>query len=1172
MRRCRFHEIGEHPHQFEPSNKRAPLVGDAYLATWGIRGLEPKRNVHGRHHHPGTVGGTSVERRMSGSTPSTTVRLLRSERQRVVTALVTDVKGSTAFRTRLGDRAADRMFAPIDAAIDDAIHRHGGSLVKSMGDGVLACFDTPRAAVLCAVDIQRATIEQGAGVVEVRIGINTGEVTVADGDLAGEAVAAAARITALADGGEILVADVVRQLAGTMPGLVFSDRGRHRLKGFPDLMRVCEARSSVVPAGSVELPLVGRDVELALLREALQSVAAGMGRLVLVEGEAGIGKSRILRQAAETGAALGLPVFTGAAERLERDRPFRALVDALHIDVYGPDSAPDTPSPLERSDQTFVVIDRVVDELEQRCAVVPLVLLLEDLHWADPATLRTVQAIARRLAHLPMALVATFRTDASPDLHELIDVVRGVGGHHLRLAPLRTGDIADLVRAALSAEPDAALIELLSKAGGNPLYALELCSALVHDGAIETIDGTAHLRVATIPPELRLLILRFLSTLPATTVNLLKTGSVLGARFSVTQLATVLQQVPTDLLQDLEVALHAGVLAGDDDRLTFRHDLIREALYDEIPAAVRQALHRQVAERLIATGTAPELVAEHVVLGATLGDGDAVRWLRDAALTMQRRSAPAAASMFRQARELAIPGNPDYNEVTLALANALIRSGFPVEAAELARDALARGADEAIARRTLVTALIHHRGGPTDRVAECRRALAMPDLDLVERATLLSHLAFEVLLLGDLDEAITLSALAIAESERAGDVYSRTMAFQGMALTRHVRGELDEAMSLGQKAIDLASASVSERTGLNTPYLIHGISLLVADRLDDASATFTAGRQACERAGVVPWLAAFTGAIGLVHLLRGALDDADAEFNTAVETAETLVSPWTMVSVSLALLDYLALARGDAEAPTTDLDRGQVTIGIDLVFWARALRAEANGDVQQAADLAATAWSISAHLPHLFTRAFVAPDVVRLVRSSDHVAASSVVECMQEGALLAPSHPSIAAGALRCRGLLDDDPDTLVAAVGTYSRTERVLERALCVEEAGASLSRAGRSDEAIAHLGDALNAYEAMRLTRFATRTQATLRTLGVRRRRPATPTSTRIGWESLSPTEHEVVALVVEGLTNKGIGERLFISRRTVETHLAHVFVKLGVTNRAHVAAQAVARLGRT
>ena len=98
------------------------------------------------------------------------------------------------------------------------------------------------------------------------------------------------------------------------------------------------------------------------------------------------------------------------------------------------------------------------------------------------------------------------------------------------------------------------------------------------------------------------------------------------------------------------------------------------------------------------------------------------------------------------------------------------------------------------------------------------------------------------------------------------------------------------------------------------------------------------------------------------------------------------------------------------------------------------------------------------------------------------------------------------------------------------------------------------------------------MRLTRFATRTQATLRTLGVRRRRRATPTKTRIGWESLSPTEHEVVALVVEGLTNKGIGERLFISRRTVETHLAHVFVKLGVTNRAHVAAQAVARLGRT
>ena len=570
---------------------------------------------------------------------------------RVVTVLVTDVKGSTALRTRLGDEAAGRMFAPIDAAIDDAIHRHGGTLVKSMGDGVLACFDTPRAAVLCAVEIQRTVREHAAGVAEVRIGINTGEVTVANGDLAGEAVAAAARIAALADGGETLLADVVRQLAGTMPGLVFSDRGRHRLKGFPDLVRVFEARPTDVETAGVELPVVGRDVELALLREALQSVAAGMGRVVLVEGEAGIGKTRLLRHTAEFGAALGLPVLTGGADKLERDRPFRAVLEALPLDLYGSDRASETPSPLERSDPEFVVIDWILDEMEQRCAVVPLVLLLEDLHWADPATLRTVQAIARRLAHLPMALVATFRPQAaSPDLHELIEVVRGVGGHHLRLAPLRRSDITALVQGALDAEPDVALIELLDKAGGNPLYVLELSAALVHDGAIETVDGTAVLRADTVPPELRLVILRHLSTLPSTTVTMLKTGSVLGSRFSVTQLATVLQQAPTDLLQDLEGALHAGVLAGDDDRLTFRHELIREALYDEIPDAVRQALHRQVAARLIGTGTAPELVAEHVVLGATHGDGESVRWLRDAAVTAQRRSAPAAAALFRQAR------------------------------------------------------------------------------------------------------------------------------------------------------------------------------------------------------------------------------------------------------------------------------------------------------------------------------------------------------------------------------------------------------------------------------------------------------------------------------------------------------------------------------------------
>jgi DNA-binding CsgD family transcriptional regulator len=236
----------------------------------------------------------------------------------------------------------------------------------------------------------------------------------------------------------------------------------------------------------------------------------------------------------------------------------------------------------------------------------------------------------------------------------------------------------------------------------------------------------------------------------------------------------------------------------------------------------------------------------------------------------------------------------------------------------------------------------------------------------------------------------------------------------------------------------------------------------------------------------------------------------------------------------------------------------------------RGLRAEAEGDVQQAGALAAAAWSMTAHMPHLVTRAFVAPDVVRLLRTSDVAVARDVVACMEEGVRLAPSYPAIVAGALRCRGLLDDDPDALLAAVDTYSRTERVLERALCKEDAGTSLARAGRGDEAIAQLDDALSSYEAMRFVRFTTRTQATLRTLGVLRRRRVTPTQARIGWESLSPSEHKVVALVVEGLTNKGIAERLFISRRTVETHLAHVFLKLGVTNRAHVAAQAAARLG--
>ena len=417
--------------------------------------------------------------------------------------------------------------------------------------------------------------------------------------------------------------------------------------------------------GGSRVRFVGRSAELDALRVVLDGAAKGQARIGLVEGEPGIGKSRLLAESLRFARERGFRVLVGACDELERDRPLRALSEAFEVErgtadagrgelagvlrVGAVPSEPVGSSPVP-SDEGWLIVEAVLDVLEELASTGPVVLAVEDLQWADPLTLRAVHSIARYLTRLPLALFATVRPGShGADVDRAVADLLARGAEHVLVGPLPSDEAADLAGEVAGHPPGPLLLQQVAGAGGNPLFVIELVRALDEDGALEVLRGRAEARRASLPPTLRLTILRRLSRLPEDVVNVLRMASILGATFSVTELALVSGRTAAELLPALAAAGEAGLLGESGDRLGFRHDLVRDAIYHDLPLAVRKGLHREAAAVLDGAGAPVERVATHFALGAEAGDTEAVAWLRRAAHTVTQR-APATAVRLLERR------------------------------------------------------------------------------------------------------------------------------------------------------------------------------------------------------------------------------------------------------------------------------------------------------------------------------------------------------------------------------------------------------------------------------------------------------------------------------------------------------------------------------------------
>ncbi|HTQ93276.1 MAG TPA: AAA family ATPase [Streptosporangiaceae bacterium] len=938
----------------------------------------------------------------------------------------------------------------------------------------------------------------------------------------------------------------------------------------------------------------GREAEIGALGEALGRVAAGGPAIVLVEGEAGIGKTRLLAQVLQDARGRGMQVAAGRAEELERTRPFGVLAAAFGCARSSPDprraaiagllaAAPASgdQGPITVTSDPglrFRVVDAFTDLAEELALAGSLLLGLDDLQWADPSSLLTLGVLGRRLDYLPVGLVACFRpSHQTAELDRLARALEAAGARHLVLRPLTGEAVTGLVAQAIAAEPGPRLLAQVSGAAGNPLFVTELLGALAQEGAITTAGGRAEVAQTVLPPTLRLTILRRLSFLPEPTLVALRSASILGSGFSLTDLATVTGRPAVDLSVVLAEAIKARVVEDDGARLRFRHELIRDAIYEDLAGSVRRALHHEAGHRLAQAGAPALQVAEHLARGAPPGDPEAVAWLARAARQAAPRSPDVAADLLDQAVGLMAPGDPGRYGLLAERASSLMWAGRIADAETACRLLLDRDLDPSLegAVRVCLGHALLSAGRARDSLCELERACQSPLLTGADRAEAQAWASFARLRLLDLDGAAAAAGEARSAAVSARDHAATSIAMASLAVVSENRGHLREALQIADEAVLLADQSPG-RLGHRYPvHIPRGFILVALDRLDEARATIETGRRISEEHGIRWPLASYHAVRAFERFIAGHWDDAIAEIEAGAGLASETGHSYSLI-LGRGLLSLIRLHRNDLPGAR---DAAGVTAGQlpdvsprqgNWSAWAQALLFEAEGELAQALATLAGCWDRCASCGLVREFPVIGADLVRLALAAGDPGRARDVTAAVTGVASRNEVPWITGAALRCQGLAENDAGILDAAVSACARGSHPLELALAAEDAGAAFARQGDMARAGQLLDQAITGYQRLGAVRDLARAESVLRGMGVRRGRHVTHRRAQSGWQSLTPSERAVVDLVVEGLSNPQIGQRLYVSRRTVQTHLGHVFAKLHITSRTQLAAEAIRHRG--
>jgi DNA-binding CsgD family transcriptional regulator/tetratricopeptide (TPR) repeat protein len=922
--------------------------------------------------------------------------------------------------------------------------------------------------------------------------------------------------------------------------------------------------------------LVEREAEISTLETRVHAAGLGTSAVVLIEGDPGIGKSRLLEEARRLAAREGFEVLSARGTELEQGFPFgvvrqlfepllaraetdrEALFgDAAHL------AAPLFPTlqsdALPPSDSPHAVLHGLYWVTVNAAGERPLMLCIDDAHWADAPSLRALAYLVNRMAELPLLVLVGMRPfEPNAELDLLDEIASNPSAETIRPRPLSVSAVAQLISASWSDEAAAEFVHACwSVTGGNPFFLREVLAVLESERLAPTTDNASV--VAEIAPRtLARSVKRRLNHLPPVARALAEALAVLGAGAELSVAAALAEVSEADAMTAAEVLRRVDLLA--EGTLDFIHPVVRSVIHAELPPGTAPARHAEAAKLLAARGADDASISAHLLATVPATDPSTVEVLRRAAERARAQGAPDISARYLH-RALAEPPRDELRAQVLLelglsgprsfagfdyLHEALAAATSPVERARIALE---------FARVLFSYAEFAQ---VADVIEQGRAGLNEGDSELAAEldAWLLGAAFWDLSVYERMSEGLS-AVTATAPSAEDPLLLATASALE---VTRHEPAS--RGAELARRALSQQEITVAEM-----PVLFAATSsLLMADAPDEAVRVWDAAVAEARRIGAIPALgfALTARARSLIRLGRIAAAEADARYVIdTLEDAAAMYAPAVIPPLIESMLE-----RGEIDAAARLLDEFPVTVELPAIMPINSMLASAGrlrllqGRAEEAIQLLREcgrrldAWGIL-NPAVVSWRSDLA---LALLQVGDHDAALALAN---EEIDLARRFevPGALGVALRAAALIENGNgtrtvDLLREAVETLESTPATLEHARALTDLGAALRRRGQRSEARGPLRQGLDAAQRCGATALAERAHTELVATGARPRRLMLS-----GLDSLTVSERRVAALAADGMTNRQIAQALFVTEKTVEGHLRHTYRKLDIGSRSEL-----------